>query len=290
MSDPAENFRTAPGAAPLEPRRLGRNRSGYGGETVRIEELLRECEKIARAKGWSTGKMVAAPGLELPFYTRIARRTDAPSCSVYISAGIHGDEPAPPLAIRELLARDCWPGNVNLWICPCLNPTGFGSNRRENHAGKDLNRQYLRPDAPEIISHIVWLEAQPAFDLCLCLHEDWEAHGFYLYELNPDKRVSIAGCIIQAVSRVCPIDPSEFIEGRAAANGIIEGGADIQARPLWPEAFFLITQKTRLCYTLEAPSDFPRATRTEALVEGVNAGLQALTQGLERVLPSVRRR
>ena len=277
MSDPAVKFQTAPGATPLHPRRLGKNRGGYGGETVRMEELLRECEQLARAKGWSTGNMVAAPGLELPFYTRAARGTSGPSRGVYVSAGIHGDEPAPPLAVRELLARDSWPDHVNLWICPCLNPTGLGSNRRENHAGQDLNRQYLRPEAAEIISHIAWLEEQPAFDLCLCLHEDWEAHGFYLYELNPDKAVSMAGRIIQAVSRVCPIDPSECIEGRAAKHGIIEAGSDIQARPLWPEAFFLITRKTRLCYTLEAPSDFPLSTRTEALVEGVNASLQELT-------------
>ena len=32
--------------------------------------------------------------------------------------------------------------------------------------------------------------------------------------------------------------------------------------------------RTRLSYTLEAPSDFPLATRVDALVAGVNAALK----------------
>ena len=88
------------------------------------------------------------------------------------------------------------PRTLDYWICPCLNPTGFEANRRENAAGTDLNRQYLQPEAHEVIAHIGWLERQPKFDLCLCLHEDWEAHGFYLYELNPDHLSSLAERII----------------------------------------------------------------------------------------------
>jgi len=44
-------------------------------------------------------------------------------------------------------------------------------------------------------------------------------------------------------------------------------------RPQWAEAFYLIVNKTRLSYTLEAPSDFPLTTRVNALVAGVNAAL-----------------
>ena len=46
--------------------------------------------------------------------------------------------------------------------------------------------------AEEIKAHIQWLARQPKFDLCLLLHEDWESHGFYLYEQNPDARRSFA--------------------------------------------------------------------------------------------------
>jgi len=137
----------------------------------------------------------------------------------------------------------------------------------------DLNRQYLTPGAKETVAHSAWLKRQPSFDLCLCLHEDWEAHGFYLYELNPDAQPSLAEAMVARVGEGCPIDRSEVIEGRPAQNGIIRPSVDPRSRPDWPEAFFLITHKTRLSYTLEAPSDFPLAVRVAALVAGVTAAL-----------------
>jgi len=117
----------------------------------------------------------------------------------------------------------------------------------------------------------------------LCLHEDWESQGFYVYELNPDHQPSLAEAMVARVAGVCPIDRSESIEGRPAQNGIIRPNLDPRSRPQWPEAFFLITHKTRLSYTLEAPSDFPLATRVAALVAGVGAALEAVTgQGVSR--------
>ena len=106
---------------------------------------------------------------------------------IYLSTGIHGDEPAGPLAALRLLQENQWPENAELWFCPCLNPMGFVLNRRENADGKDLNRDYRHLETTEVRAHIAWLERQPQFDLCLCLHEDWESHGFYVYELNPDE-------------------------------------------------------------------------------------------------------
>jgi predicted deacylase len=151
---------------------------------------------------------------------------------------------------------------------------GFVLNRRENDHGVDLNRQYRHREAAETRAHIAWLERQPQFDLCLCLHEDWESHGFYVYELNPEKRPSRAETMIARIAEVCPIDPSEIIEDRPARNGIIRPNLDPATRPQWAEAFYLIVNKTRLSYTLEAPSDFPlTTTRVNALVAGVNAAL-----------------
>ena len=77
---------------------------------------------------------------------------------------------------------------------------------------------------------------------------------------------------------MCPIDRSETIEGWPAQNGIIRPSIDARTRTQWPEAFFLITHKTRLSYTLEAPSDFPLATRVAALVAGVNTALSIIAE------------
>ena len=92
--------------------------------------------------------------------------------------------------------------------------------------------------------------------------------------MNPDNRPTHSDDIIHRVSTVCPIDPSEVIEDRPANRGIIKPSVDPRSRPAWPEAFWLLMHKTRHCYTLEAPSDFPLATRVAALVESVRVFLE----------------
>jgi len=153
---------------------------------------------------------------------------------------------------------------------------GFTLNRRENDRGIDLNRDYRHFKSDEVQAHVKWLKSQPHFNLTLCLHEDWESHGFYVYELNPDRRPSLARCIVEAVARVCPIDLSPQIEGREANGGVINPNLDPNSRPEWPEAFWLLQNKTRQSCTLEAPSDFPLETRVSALADGVNAALARL--------------
>ena len=267
-------------------QRLGKNINGYFGETIDISSVLQDCVQAARAAGWNMERIPAGPQTHLLALTRRVPVTAREPTAVldmemesgvgpriYISAGIHGDEPAGPLAVRQLLTEDQWPADAGIWLCPCLNPTGFASGRRENAYGLDLNRQYLNVQAEETRAHIQWLQRQPRFDLCLCLHEDWESHGFYVYELNPDNQPSLAEAIVAGVAAVCPIDRSEMIEGRPARDGIIRPSVDPRSRPQWPESFFLLTHKTRLSYTLEAPSDFPLSVRVAGLVAGVRAAL-----------------
>ncbi len=252
-------------------QKLGRNVGGYKGETIDIAAVLRDVQQGALKAGWTFEAAPTAEGIELHTWQR---QPAQPRQRVYLSAGIHGDEPAGPLAVRQLVQENLWPPDLALWLCPCLNPTGFSQGRRENAQGIDLNRQYLHPEAAETRAHIAWLEGQPAFDLTLCLHEDWEANGFYLYELNPDHLPSSAEKIIRRVAEVCPIDPSPEIEGRPAQGGIIRPSVDPRSRPQWPESFWLLTHKTRHSYTLEAPSDFPLASRVAALVTAVRTAVE----------------
>lgn len=272
-------------------QRLGRNQGAYHGETIPIAEVMRDALAAAHADGWRLKTLTAAPGIDLHTLHRPAvgrgsvkpgpasPNTDRGSLAaprrIYLSAGIHGDEPAGPLAIRQLLQDKSLPIDADLWVCPCLNPTGFLRNTRANAAGVDLNRDYRHLQSPEVRAHIEWLRHQPNFDLCFCLHEDWEAHGFYVYELNPDARPSLAPAMLEAVARVSPLDLSPEIEGRPAQGGLINPSLDPNSRPQWPEAFHLLQHKTRLSYTLEAASDFPLALRVDALVVAVRAALEA---------------
>jgi hypothetical protein len=254
-------------------QRLGRNKGGYLGETIDIHQVLRDDLKAARQFGWQIEEMPVSENLDLLAFRREVRE---PVKNLYISTGIHGDEPAGPLAVRQLLMENDWPVRADIWICPCLNPTGFPLNRRENANGVDLNRDYRHLRSAEIRAHVAWLKQQPNFDLALCLHEDWESHGFYVYEVNPDREPSLGEKMMQAVSKVCPIDLSTVIEERPAQGGIIRPDTDPAIRPQWPETLYLITNKTRHSYTLEAPSDFPLPTRVAALAKAVRVVLDEI--------------
>jgi protein MpaA len=261
-------------------QRLRKNLGGYHGDRIRVSEILTAIRRIAPNNGWTVEPFEAGPNLEIIGMRRIAENVAGSLQDrrrIYISTGIHGDEPAGPSAMLQLIEENRWPEGLDVWLIPCLNPSGFDLNTRENSNGIDLNRDYLQQMSAEVRSHIAWMERQPRFDLSLCLHEDWESNGFYVYELNPEGRPSLAASIVSAVAEVCPIDDGELIDGRkSAAPGIIRPDIDPRNRPQWPEAFYLITYKTRLSYTFEAPSDFPLETRIRALVTGVRTVLNGI--------------
>lgn len=256
-------------------QRLGKNLGGYFGETIDIRQVLRAVKAAAPARGWTSEILYTHGGFEWLALHRPCRSPENGK-RIHISAGTHGDEPASPLAALQLIEDDRWPGNAEIFLLPCLNPVGFTLNQRANAEGIDLNRDYRNPKAAETRTHIAWLERQPRFDLHLCLHEDWESLGFYVYELNPDNRPSFADKIIAAVKPVCPVDMSETIEGRSAEGGVIRPVIVAHERLDWPEALYHITHKSRQGYTLEAPSDFPLPTRVNALVAGASAAVNAL--------------
>ena len=245
---------------------LGKNISGYGGDTIDIDDVLQRTLAAAQAHGWSIENFPNTGDLKLYGLQRLASE---PRLAIYISTGIHGDEPAGPLAMLGLIEANTWPSGVSLFACPCLNPTGFPGNTRENQAGIDLNRDYRYIKSREVQAHTKWIDGLPTFDFGICLHEDWEANGFYLYELNPDNLPAVSKDVIDAVDQACPIDRSERIDDRPARGGILKPVVSPEARSLWPEAFYIVLKKPRLSYTLEAPSDFPVATRVNALCTAV---------------------
>jgi hypothetical protein len=159
-------------------------------------------------------------------------------------------------------------------ICPLLNPAGFQRGQRENASGVDLNRDYRAVRSAEIAAHIAWLSRQPNFDVAICLHEDWEATGFYLYELNPREQPTLAEPMIEAVRPICPIDLSEMIDDRPAVLGILRPAIDPATRELWPEAIYLQTHHTQLGYTIETPSGLPLEQRIAALTAAVTTAVK----------------
>lgn len=207
----------------------------------------------------------------------LTKRAPGPRPRIYLSAGIHGDEPAGPLAILDLLERGFFDQRAVWFVCPLLNPVGFTRRTRENAEGLDLNRDYRALKSAEIQAHARWLKRQPNFDLSLCVHEDWEANGYYLYELNPTHRPTLSHPMIQAASTACPIETATIIDGREIAEtGIIRPVADPLKRELWPESIYLRAHHTHLSYTLESPSAFAIEQRVKAHCAAIETAVAKL--------------
>jgi protein MpaA len=207
----------------------------------------------------------------------LTKRTPGPRPRIYLSAGIHGDEPAPPLALLEMLEAGIFDTRATWFLCPLLNPAGFVRATRENAEGLDLNRDYKALRSAEIRAHSTWLTSQPNFDLTMCLHEDWESKGFYLYELNPHQRPTLADAMLAAVDKICPIETATVIDERTVDQpGIIRPASDPLLRELWPESIYLRAHHTTLGYTIESPSAFPLPQRIAALRAAVETAVGKL--------------
>ena len=140
------------------PRRTGRNRGRYHGDSINIDTLQHRLLRDAAALGWEKETYFSGEDRELCFLSRTRGNGEK---RIYLSSGIHGDEPAGPLAMHDLVRRDSWPENAEIVLFPCLNPTGFRNNSRENAEGIDLNRDYLSLRASETRAHVELLERFP---------------------------------------------------------------------------------------------------------------------------------
>jgi len=214
-----------------------------------------------------------------------ARQIKKPAApKIYLSAGIHGDEPAGPLALLELLAEGFFDDRAHWFMCPVLNPLGFVKGTRENADGIDLNRDYHARHSAEVRAHIAWLQSQPTFDLTLCLHEDWESTGFYLYEHNPKHRPSLAPALLDAARPHMPIEPAHIIDGRPIDEpGILRPEINAQDRDDWPEQLYLRKHfHYDLGYTMETPSSLPLAPRIAAQKALVATAVEGLLKEFGR--------
>jgi len=234
-------------------------------------DLVARFEHAARAAQFRVEHFGSIAGVPL---LALTKRTPGPRPRLYFSAGIHGDEPAGPLALLDMLESGVFDARANWFLCPLLNPTGFLRGTRENTDGLDLNRDYKHLASAEIRAHVRWLQRQPNFDFTICLHEDWESQGFYLYELNPTDRPGYVDAMLTAVEQCCPIETAAVIDGReSVSRGLIRPIADPLQREQWPEAIYLVAHHTTLTYTLESPSALDLPTRTRALRAAVEATL-----------------
>lgn len=240
----------------------------YRGGIEDLSKLIDELDTAAKSFGFNSSEFGQINAWPLVALTRWTDSVDAKN--IYISAGLHGDEPAGPLAILELLQEGLLPEKHNYWICPILNPIGLEHGSRENAEGIDLNRDYEALRSPEIQAHVKWANAElQHIDVGLHLHEDWESTGFYFYEEDADKDSSYAAGILDAVRAHMPIDESEEIDGWPAQNGLIQVSDLPQDQVGTAESGFFNRHFGSQNYTLESASALPIDARVAALKAAV---------------------
>lgn len=191
--------------------------------------------------------------------------------TVYLSAGIHGDEPAGPLAALRLMQAGFFSNCFNWMICPALNPGGLSMGMRENRTGVDLNRDYHVKGSQEVAAHAAWLSGKGVPDVFASFHEDWETDGFYFYEINlGEDKPERAASILSAVSAHFPPEPGPEIDGHDVRSaGWIYHRAEADLPDEWPEAIFLAKRGCPLSFTFETPSKQPMESRIAAHVDGL---------------------
>lgn len=225
--------------------------------------LVARWRVVAKKAGLRMTKFAEAGGYDLYCIKSSVAVATQTVPSIYLSAGIHGDEPASTEGLLlwaqknpTLLRR------LNLLIFPCLNPWGLVGNCRLNADGRDLNRAFHDDAIPQIAAQKK-IMGRRRFDLALNMHEDYDAIGLYGYEV-PGPKPHWGEQILRAASRHLPIDNRRHIEGRAASRGVVRRAIKMDDMPDWPEAFVLHLLHSHRVFTFETPSEFHLDARIKA--------------------------
>ena len=146
--------------------------------------LVARWRTVASKAGVPLRRLARADGHTL-HYLRTPALAD--TGGIYMSAAIHGDEPAGSEALITWVEKNVRHlANLPLLLFPVLNPWGLINNMRANADGLDLNRLFHRDEQP-VIHAIKRVIAQREFAVALMLHEDYDAEGCYIYEIKRDQ-------------------------------------------------------------------------------------------------------
>lgn len=236
--------------------------------------LVQRWKLVARKAGLKLDVLSrTATGIEIIYLQSPKDIAGRPS--LYLSAGIHGDEAAATEGLIEWAESETgFLRSTNVLIFPCLNPWGLLWNNRLDEKGRDLNRLYHRNSVPRIAAQKRLIKGRQ-FDLAIAMHEDYDATGIYIYEI-PGKPPHLGEKILEAASRFLPIESRKTVEGRLCRKGLIRKKIHPEMMPEHPEAFFLHFGHSRRTLTFESPSEFSIHDRVKAQV----ACLQTIQQFL----------
>jgi hypothetical protein len=230
------------------------------------------------------------------FVVSIAARKRPSLGPIYLSGGIHGDEPAGVWAALEFFQRfpDLPPyyHRFNYTVLPCINPYGFEHNTRANHDAIDLNRQFRNADPPEEVRIVKNAAGNTKYRIAMEFHEDIDTPAFYLYELAQPGEPPWGRKIVDRIRLQTEVNDQEVIEGMPADHGLIARESagrlteDVMTeRPDWPQAFFHYSNGSRHCYTTETPVHLAPPQRAAIHLTALDAAVDCLWEQLNPPKP-----
>jgi len=244
----------------------------------RIKNLKKHSNSFAIIK---LGEICCLQGSYDMFCIQVGTPANPKTKRIFLSAGIHGDEPAGVEAILTFLEYfheyEVLFEGVAATILPCDNPFGYERNTRENADGLDLNQQFQNQDSIQEICLIKKAIGRSSFDMALAFHEDVEGEGFYLWERKCTTLKSIGELVVQRVAQDYPIERKAQIEGFPNRQGVIS----LDKRYLekgWTQEYYLFRHGTKYCFTLESPVNMLFQKRVEMHLLALRTSLQLLHQ------------
>lgn len=237
--------------------------------------LIRRWKKVARQSGLQLRTYSKASGLEL-YLLENSRPVDGPA--IYLSAGIHGDEVGATEGLLQWAETDL-PGlarKAAFLIFPCLNPWGLINNSRFDGQGRDLNRTYHSNRPKPTRDHKTTLRGRQ-FDLAITCHEDYDACGTYVYEVQVRKPFW-GEDLLQATTAFLPLESRRVIEGRRCRQGVVRRRISPEMMPEFPEAFILHYHHAARTFTVETPSELALPLRAKAQCAFIRAAIEKVFQ------------
>jgi predicted deacylase len=226
--------------------------------------LISRWRKVARCAGLKMSPLAEESGHQV---FALRSRALGPRGGLYLSAGIHGDEPASTEALVAWAEKHVASlGELPCLVFPCLNPWGLINNSRVDALGRDLNRVFHK-DEPGSIHALKQAIKAHHFALALALHEDYDGQGVYIYEIERSKPFW-GEALLEAARPFLPIEGRTSIDGRRATGGLLRRKIRLEKfrKMGYPESVYLHVHHARRTFTIETPSEFALHDRVSAQV------------------------
>jgi hypothetical protein len=225
--------------------------------------VLQRWRAVARAAGLVMESIAEAGGYPV---VALRNRRSVEGAGLYLSTGIHGDEPGAVFGLLEWAEANAERlRTIPVVIFPCVNPWGLVNNLRTDPAGRDLNRAFDRTCGEPICAMLDFIAGRE-FAMAASLHEDYDANGIYVYELGR-RGESFGERLLEGVEKILPRHRGS-VDGRRIQNGVMRRTTGLEkiAKMIegMPEAIYLHFHHARTALTFETPSEFSLYERVRA--------------------------